>query len=228
MGANMKRTVYLSLAGMIVCAMFVPGLVAQDSTTQSQAAPAPAEPSLGSYARNVRKDKKDAGAKQFDNDNIPREDKLSVVGGAAANPTAEAAPDANANDTKQANAAAKMPTVTPGQTQEERQQVYDQWKDKLSTQQGQIDQLTHELDLTQREYKLRAAAMYGDAGERLRNQAQWDKDDTAYKKKIADDQKALDDAKQKLDDLQEDARKAGVPNSVREPDPGQQNQQPQQ
>ena len=74
-----------------------------------------------------------------------------------------------------------------------------------------------ELDVLQREYKLRVADMYADAGNRLRNSADWDKQDAQYKQQLADKQQALDDAKQKLDDLQEEARKAGVPSSVREP-----------
>jgi hypothetical protein len=77
--------------------------------------------------------------------------------------------------------------------------------------------LTRELDVLQREYQIRAAAMYGDVGTRLRNSAEWDKQDTQYKQQIADKQKALDEAKQKLEDLQEEARKAGVPSSIREP-----------
>ena len=59
--------------------------------------------------------------------------------------------------------------------------------------------------------------MYADVGNRLRNSAEWDKQDAQYKQQIADKQKALDDAKQKLEDLREAARKAGVPSSVREP-----------
>jgi hypothetical protein len=58
--------------------------------------------------------------------------------------------------------------------------------------------------------------MYADAGNRLRNQADWDKQDAQYKQQIADKQKAVEDAKQKLEDLQEEARKAGAPASVRE------------
>jgi hypothetical protein len=77
--------------------------------------------------------------------------------------------------------------------------------------------LQRELDVLQREYQIRAAAMYGDAGNRLRNSADWDKQDAQYKQQIADKQKALDDAKQKQDEMQEEARKAGVPSSVREP-----------
>src|SRR5260370_422652 len=61
-----------------------------------------------------------------------------------------------------------------------------------------------------------AAAMYGDVGNRLRNSADWDKQDAQYKQQIADKQKALDDAKQKLEDLREEGRTAGVPSSVSE------------
>ena len=64
--------------------------------------------------------------------------------------------------------------------------------------------------------KLRAAAFYADAGNRLRNEATWDKDDAQYKQQIAEKQKAVDDAKKQLEDLQEQARKAGVPSSMRE------------
>jgi len=77
--------------------------------------------------------------------------------------------------------------------------------------------LQRELDVEQREYKIRAAAFYADAGDRLRNQAEWDKEDADYKQKIADKQKAVDDARQQMNDMQEDARKSGVPSSAREP-----------
>jgi hypothetical protein len=176
---------------------------------------------LGNYARELKKEKKQQAAKRFDNDNLPREDKLSVVGPAAESADSSGATppeqQAASGDAKAAEAnKPAMPTVTAGQSQEERQQVYDQWKGKLSAQQSEVDSLARELDLEQREYKLRAASFYGDAGERLRNETGWDKEDAEYKKKIADAQKALDDAKQKMGDMQEDARKAGVPASVRE------------
>jgi len=58
--------------------------------------------------------------------------------------------------------------------------------------------------------------MYADAGNRLRNAGSWDKEDTDYKKKIEEKKKAADEAKQQLEEMQEDARKAGVPSSVRE------------
>ena len=96
------------------------------------------------------------------------------------------------------------------------QKTNDDWKQKIAAQQGKVDLLTRELDVSQREYRLRAAAFYADAGNRLRGSATWDKEDAQYKQQIAQKQKALDDAKKAVDDLKEQARKAGVPAKMRE------------
>jgi hypothetical protein len=205
-GATMKRTLFALLAGILISGLGSSLSVAQDASAQ--------EPSLGSYARAVKKDKKQTAAKKFDNDNLPQSDKISVVGnGATASPVASAAPQAGAE-------AAASPTDTsatqPGQSQEQRQVIYDQWQQRISSQQAQVDLLQRELDVSQREYQIRAAAFYADAGDRLRNQAAWDKEDADYKQKIAEKQKSLDEAKQKVTDMQEEARKSGVPSSSRE------------
>jgi hypothetical protein len=179
---------------------------AQDQTQSNTQNPS--GPSLGDYAKQVRKaPEAKSKPKVFDNDNLPREEHLSVVG-KAAEPT-ESAP---APKTEESSAGGSAPTDAAT-----KQAALKQWADKLEAQQKQIDLLQRELDVLQKEYQIRAAAMYGDAGNRLRNSADWDKQDAQYKQQIADKQKALDDAKQKLDDMQEDARKAGVPSSVREP-----------
>jgi len=204
---------YLSLAGMPARAQ------AQTSSPQASSG----GQSLGEYARQVRKEPEaKPKTKVFDNDNLPKDDKLSVVGNAAA-PAPEAAAETKPAET--ANAAANQPkseaAAAPADTSKldeaAKQAAYKQWADKIASQQQTIDLLTRELDVAQREYQIRAAAMYGDVGSRLRNSAEWDKQDTQYKQQIADKQKALDDAKQKLDDLREEARKAGVPSSMREP-----------
>ena len=224
----MNRTKYICLFGMLI---FVTAAAFSQSTSTSSSGTTPGqtsvstppvvqEPSLGNYARAQRKDKPHA-AKTFDNDNLPKSDKISVVGDAPT--TAQASADSQAgaaNPDGTVTAAANttpQATVQPGQSKEQRQQVYDQWQQRISIQQSQIDQAAHELDLDQREYRLRAASFYADAGERMRNQASWDKEDADYKQKIADKQKALDDAKAKLSDMQEDARKAGVPESAQQP-----------
>ena len=205
---------YLSVTGLSG------GLQAQ---TGSNSQASPAGQSLGDYARQVRKEP-DAKPKKkvFDNDNLPKEDKLSVVGNAPA-PGAEAAAPAESKPAESANAApakaeaGSPPADTSKMDQAQKEAAWKQWGDRLKAQQETIDLLTRELDVAQREYQIRAAAMYGDVGNRLRNSADWDKQDAQYKQQIADKQKALDDAKQKLEDLREEARKAGVPSSVREP-----------
>ena len=162
--------------------------------------------SLGDYARAVRKNKPEPSAttRHYDNDNLPTGDKLSVVGPAPAADSNAAAGSESANPDATAKAAAA------GSAAAERQKTADDLKKKLDAQQEKIESLNHDIDLDQREYRLRAAAEYGDAGSRLRNAAQWDKDDAQYKTDMDAKQKALDAAKQELDQLQEDARKAGI------------------
>ena len=98
--------------------------------------------------------------------------------------------------------------------QAKKQAAWKDWQNKLTAQKDSIDLANRELDVLQREYQLRAAAMYADAGNRIRNSAQWDKQDADYKEKIAEKQKTVDDGKQKLDDMKEEARKAGVPSGM--------------
>jgi len=206
----MKRIAYVWIAALTLSGMMASLASAQDSTSQQQ--------SLGAYARTVRKDKKPATAKQFDNDNLPTNDKLSVVGVAPGAGDGQAAAanggqDAGPSDKK---AEDKPPVIQPGESPEERQKTYDAWKDKLAAQRAKIDTLTHELDEQQREYQLRESAAYADVGNRLRTSGAWEKNDSDYKKMIDEKKKAADAAKQQLEDMQENARKAGVPSSVRE------------
>jgi hypothetical protein len=196
----MKRIVRIGLSFAFTLSMI---LLARPAGAQAPP-PTPDQSSLGDYARKIRKDPPSAKAKPkvFDNDNLPTDDKLSVVGQQAANGAPAPVQD------KDAAAKASQDDQT------KKQGDWKAWQDKVTTQKDQIDLASRELDVLQREYQLRAASMYADAGNRLRNSTDWDKQDADYKQKIADKQKAVDDAKQKLTDLQEEARKAGVPSSM--------------
>src|SRR5271155_784965 len=198
----MKR---ITLIGFVF-AGFVFALFAAlvSSAVAQAAAPAQDQSSLGNYAKKIRKDPGTAKArpKVFDNDNLPTEDKLSVIG--LQSPGGAAAP------VEDKDAASK----SADEDQAKKQAAWKSWQGKLTAQKDQIDLASRELDVLQREYQLRAAAMYADAGNRMRNETQWDKQDADYKQKIADRQKAVEDAKQKLGDMQEEARKDGVPNSM--------------
>lgn len=204
----MKRIAYITLAEVILA-----GLLATLAGAQSQP--------LGDYARSVRKQDKPAAAKKYDNDNLPATDKISIVGNATDSSGAE---DANPAPDATTPTTADGATVSTPEAQDaakkddssDRQKAYDDWKNKISDQQSKVDLLSRELDVTQREYRLRAAAFYADAGNRLRNQGSWDKQDAQYKQELAQKQKAVDDAKKGLDDMKEQARKAGVPAKLRQ------------
>ena len=100
----MKRIAHFLTAAILVAAA-VSFAGAQDAA-QPQ--------SLGDYARTVRKDKKPASAKQFDNDNLPVADKLSVVGGAATGGDQQSAAGGEASAA--ATADGKPPEVKPGES----------------------------------------------------------------------------------------------------------------
>jgi len=212
-GETMKRIAYVWLAATILA-----GILTTLAGAQS-------EP-LGDYARAVRKEKKQEkleSGKRFDNDNLPKTDKLSIVGNAAqgpASPSSDAASPAaqdNAQKTQtdqKGDGSAKMGESKPGEPAKDRQKMYDEWKKKISEQQDKINLLAREMDVMQREYRLRTAAFYADAGNRLRNAGSWDKEDAQYKQQLAEKQKTLDAAKEDLQDLQERARKAGVPSAM--------------
>ena len=87
----------------------------------------------------------------------------------------------------------------------------DEWKKKIADQKKEITQLQRELDVAEREARLRAAAYYADAGVQLRDQARFAEDSRKTQSEIDAKKQALADAKQKLEQTQEEARKAGVP-----------------
>jgi hypothetical protein len=190
--------------------------------------------SLGDVARSTRKEKaqQNPSTRHYDNDNLPKGDHLSVVGPPPAatadgdnqteKASGQAAPAAPANggdQTGEAPAAPAAPATAspdPKTSAQEGKKPADDWSKKIDEQKQKLDTLSRDLDLTQREYQLRAAAMYSDVGNRLRNAAAWDKEDADFKKQLDEKQKAVDAAKQQLDDLQEEARKAGAPAADRE------------
>jgi len=161
--------------------------------------------SLGDYARTARKNKPEpnSASRHYDNDNLPTGETLNVIGPP---PPAEGKPgDANSADANKAAAAA----AERQKTVDERQKAADEWKKKLDDQKQKVDSLNHEIDLDQREMRLRAAAAYTDPNIAVRD-VNWNKDEVRYKNEIDQKQKALDAARQELNDLQDQAHKAGV------------------
>lgn len=204
----MKRVVFGSMAAIFMIALSVM------AGAQAQSA------SLGDYARSVRQNKPQATkapAKVYDNDNLPSAT-ISVVGATA--PTATDAakdskdsqqPDVKADDktaastpkTDEKSAEKKASTeIKPGQSPEERQKAYAGWKTRIADQKKKVDALAHDLDDFQHNSTLAQVTVWPETQK--------------YGQGLADKQKALAQAKAELSDLQEQARKAGVPASVAE------------
>jgi hypothetical protein len=181
---------------------------------------------LGDYARAAKKAKPATvkSARTYDNDNMPRTTKLSVVG------PEQPALAANDNKDQTMNSATKesteqkstdqkaeeTPQVKAGQSTEDRERAVGDWKQKIDEQKGKVDLLQRELDVLQRERQIKQADFYSSTARAVQNARGFDDEDAKYKQQMADKQKSLDDAKAKLNDVQEQARKSGVPSSGRE------------
>src|ERR1700730_7393099 len=125
----MKRIGYAFLAEVVLAGMMV-------TLAGAQSQP------LGDYARVVRKEEKKESVKKYDNDNLPTNDKISIVGNAQASPGAEdanPAPASDANSGKPEGSSTVSPESKPQDKAKKAessdpQKVIDEWKQKISDQ----------------------------------------------------------------------------------------------
>jgi hypothetical protein len=206
----MKRTFYLCSVAVIVLAAVA------------------AAQSVADVARQTRKQNANKpAAKVLTNDDLPTNAPISVTGQPPASDDDNAKPsdggDAaadNADKTEPDKATADADRDKPKKDEdkktfaEKRDAAIQQWKQRFAAQKEQISLLEREIDVMQREYRLRAAAYYADAGNALRNQAPWAQQERDHREKLDLKQKKLDEAKQKLEDMQDQARREGMPSSV--------------
>jgi len=153
--------------------------------------------SLGDAARQARKNKQaEPARKVITNDDIA---------------TPKSASDTSAQPAASGADASKEKSGDKAKLSDDDQAKLDkEWQDKISAQKDQIALLERELDVLQRENKLRASSYYADAGNRLRDEKKYAEDDRKYRDEVAAKQKAIDDAKAKLEQMRDDARKAGA------------------
>ena len=198
----MKRVLYFAAATLMIVAGS-----ATFGISQSQP--------LGDYARAVKKAKAGSAksSKTYDNDTMPDKGTVNVVGAPASESDNKDAASATSDDKTDAS---KPPEIKAGQSAEDRDKALGEWKQQIDDQKGKVDLLSRELDVLQRERQIKQADFYSSTARAVQNPRGFDEEDAKYKEKIADKQKALDDAKAKLSEMQENARKAGVPSSQRD------------
>jgi hypothetical protein len=161
--------------------------------------------SLADAAREQRANKPETPqAKVYTNDNLPTGGGITVIGAPA--PAAPATP-AKASSTTLAAAATSAA---------DSQKAADKLKADVQAQKDEISRLERELDVATREWKLQQATYYADAGNQLRDPAAFAGRERKFNDETKQKQQAIADAKQKLDDIQEQARKSGLPSSATE------------
>src|SRR5438270_11140918 len=168
--------------------------------------------SLGEQAREMRAEKTPAPqSKVYTNENLPTGGGITVIGAPPA-PAGPASPAANSAATPAKGAAAAPATNSAADDQKSA----DKLKDDVQAQKEEISRLQRELDVATREWKLQQATYYADAGNQLRDPAAFAERERKFTAETKQKQQAIADAKQKLDDIQEQARKSGLPSSATE------------
>jgi hypothetical protein len=173
------------------------------------AAAVSAQQSLGDAARAARAQKQRTAT----NKPAITNDSLRLMGGPMTEATASSSlptADTSKDAAKSADKAADKSDKDEAAAKEDQKK---QLADDLAKTKAELDQLTRELDVMQRENRLRAATYYADAGNRLRNEQQYAAADRQYQQDIQNKQSAINAAKAKLDGLREQARRLGVPAS---------------
>ena len=189
--------------GSLVLIGLLSGLAAAQSDSLADAARKHKEQQAG----------KPVATKVYTNDNLPATETISTVGAPVADASA-AATDGQPASTNTAPAAAK--DADKDDASKTRQKSWEDWRDKIQKQKASVDQMQKENEEIERQYKLTTGNYNSSAQERLYDGAAMAKEDAAYKQQMEHKQKAIDDAKQKIDDMQEEARRAGVPSGYRD------------
>ncbi|HLJ87466.1 MAG TPA: hypothetical protein VKZ53_11635 [Candidatus Angelobacter sp.] len=158
-------------------------------------------PSLGELARKSRSAKKaNPSARVIDNDVMPA--KLPV---------------ADSSDPKDAKKDDSAAPAGADKKDDDKKKAADGIKAKVEDQRKEIAQLEHEVDLLERESRVRAAGFYSDPSRSAGGDTKYAEDVRKAQQDIDTKKQSLVTAKQKLDDLQEQARKAGISSAALEP-----------
>ncbi len=164
--------------------------------------------SLADVARETRNAPHARAKKVVTNDDIPSVDTMSTAS-APEKDSAKATDDKTASK-GESKATTKAGSATPAKKDSEQEKFDAGLNDKYSQQQEKISLLERELKVSEQEYRQKQLAHLADANARINNQQQYaeaeklDEDDLAQKKE------KLNAERQKLSDMQEDARHAGV------------------
>ncbi len=174
---------------------------------------ASAQEPLGDVAREERAKPKPQAAKVVTDDDIPSVTKIAVFAEApSANPEKKevSAADAEQPEGDDADQAEGDKDKQGPLTADEKIKQIEMWKTKIAAQEAKVQSLDQQVQQIDRDYRLRMSAFYADLGVRLRDEAKWADEEKKYHEQIEAKQKERDVERDKLEDMKDAARRAGV------------------
>ncbi len=175
---------------------------------------ASAQEPLGDVARQERAKPKPQAARVITNDDIPSVSKVAVLAGdePSAKPEKKKDSEADADQDEEGADADKDAKDKKGEplTADEKIKKTEMWKTKIAAQEAKVQGLDQQVQQIDRDYRLRMSAYYADLGLRLRDEAKWADEEKKYHEEIEAKQKQRDAERDKLEDMKDEARRAGV------------------
>ncbi|HUR36826.1 MAG TPA: hypothetical protein VM009_03350 [Terriglobales bacterium] len=159
---------------------------------------------LADRARELRKDKRtpSANGKVFTNETLNLRPAPSI-----GDPKDAKATDTKADPKGETDEDAP-PKATP---EEEKAALAADLKGKIESAKAELATVQRELDIASREEKLRIAQYYADAGNRLRDERRFADEQRKTQQDIVDKQKKVAAATALIENLRNQARRAGIP-----------------
>jgi hypothetical protein len=175
------------------------------------------QPSLGDFARQQRQAKKAAPTKVYTNEDFSAS-KQPIADAPAPDATSSSATTTGATaDEKTASAAKAAPAKDSGAAAADPAKaaafVDKAYRASVQKERAEIARLEKEIAEADRKTKIQSTNYYTDAGSRLRDPKAWTDQRAKMDKEMADNQQKLQEARTRLDDLLEQARKLGIPAS---------------
>jgi hypothetical protein len=176
--------------------------------------------SLGEVARETRNAPHPRAKKVVTNDEIPSVDTMSAAPGPAKNATAGAQGDDKTGpkaESKAGSAQAVAKASGPGSIDSElakkdaeQKKQEEAWNNKFSQQREKISLLEREFKVAEQESRQKQIAHMADVNARVNNQQQYAEAERLDQEDLAQKQQQLAAEREKLNDMQEEARHAGV------------------
>lgn len=167
--------------------------------------------SLGDVARQNRQIKRKPASHVYTDDDISSSSATEKFSAKPQDSTSTPSSSDSAQSKDSTNPAATEKSDT--NSEEALKKNWDSFKTRVADQKSKIDLLQRELNVLVNENQIQVARYYADAGAQLRDPKAWTDQQKKNQDGIDAKTKALQDAKDALEAIREEGRKAGVPSS---------------